>query len=170
MACIRKTVITAKRLRELFDYNPRTGIFTYKIGTRCTKAGRKAGTPRYDGYLVVNIDNRTYLLHRLAWLWMMGKMPPRWLDHRNHNPADNRFSNLRLSTRAQNQQNRPKNKNNSSGFKGVSYSTGIIKKPWRATITADGKSLHLGHFATKAEAFVAYQNAARQLHREFAGV
>src|SRR5262245_43330636 len=96
-------------------------------------------------------------------------MPPEWIDHRNGNRSDNRFANLRCSTRSENQQNRPKNQNNRSGFKGVSYSAAIRERPWRATISAKGEFVDLGRFATKAEAARAYQIAARRMHGEFAG-
>jgi hypothetical protein len=142
-------------------YDPHTGLLKRRT------TGKKVGTLT-NGYLVVRVADKTYYVHRIAWLWMTGTMPSEWIDHRNGKGTDNRFTNLRLSTRSQNQQNRPKNKNNASGFKGVSYSAAIKQRPWRATISVNGHFIHLGRFKTKAEAFAAYRDAAQELHGEFA--
>lgn len=88
------------------------------------------------------------------------------IDHINGNGLDNRRSNLRLATPAQNQFNRGKTKNNSSGFKGVSRSG----DKWRAQIRVGGRLKHLGIFKTKIEAAAAYERASAQFHGEFGRV
>jgi hypothetical protein len=140
----------------------------YRISRPHAPAGKRAGSPDANGYLIVNVDGQLYKLHRLIWLWMTGKIPPDEIDHRNRDVLDNRFTNLRCATRSENNHNRSKNKNNRSGFKGVSYSAMIKNRPWRATISANGKFVHLGRFATKAEASRAYNSAAHRMHGEFA--
>ena len=156
--------ISAKRLHELVRYNRQTGEFTWRVLNRWRKPG-PIGT-LHHGYLVARFDDRLYRLHRLAWLYVTGEMPPEETDHINGRRSDNRFVNLRLSSHAQNQQNRPKNKNNDTGYKGVSFcqSTGR----WRATISAHGKTKSIGRFDTKQEAYDAYCKAARDLHGPFA--
>lgn len=93
--------------------------------------------------------------------------PGRWplVDHRNGNGLDNRRSNLRLATQAQNMSNRGRPTNNTSGYKGVS--AGRLGG-WRAYITSRGKRLDIGTFASKEEAAEAYNAKALELHGEFA--
>jgi hypothetical protein len=83
-------------------------------------------------------------------------------DHINGDTLDNRRSNLRLATSAQNAWNRDKYKNNTTGYKGVTYDKGRGKA--RAQITVHGKHRHLGWFDDPREAALAYDQAARQYH------
>ena len=87
-------------------------------------------------------------------------------DHKNQQPLDNRKDNLRLCSSCDNQRNRAKQINNTSGFKGVSLikTTGL----WRAQIGVAGKTLNLGHFVSKIEAFACYEKAALKYHKSFA--
>jgi hypothetical protein len=87
-------------------------------------------------------------------------------DHRNHDTLDDRMSNLRICTKAQNGQNRRKNCNNTSGFKGVKYYK--RGKKWVAAINFENKRYHLGYFNFKEEAATAYDNASKKMHGEFA--
>ena len=104
----------------------------------------------------------TILLHRV----IMGAPDGLVVDHINGNTLDNRKENLRLCTTAQNGFNQGFQKNNTSGYKGVSYCKDTGK--WQARITAEGKKYKLGRFHTPKEAYDAYCIAAKQLHGEFA--
>ena len=64
---------------------------------------------------------------------------------------NNRFPNLRLTTESGNNRNRGINRNNTSGYVGVSYDKGRDK--WEAHIKIDGKKKHLGRHDTKEEAY-----------------
>jgi hypothetical protein len=86
------------------------------------------------------------------------------VDHINGNGLDNRRHNLRLATAAQNRQNRPAQSNNTSGFKGVSR----LGKKWRAYIGSGGELLYIGVFDSPADAALARDAKARELHGEFA--
>lgn len=86
------------------------------------------------------------------------------VDHINGNKLDNTVSNLRWASVSDNARNRAKQANNTSGFKGVS----VHKDKFQAHIRIDGKSKHLGLFATKEEAYKAYCAAARTHYGEFA--
>ena len=87
----------------------------------------------------------------------------KWCDHANRNSLDNRRNNLRKASRSQQNCNRKMQKNNTSGYKGVSFAEGY----WRAQIW-QGQRIHLGYYKTKEEAARAYDEAAKKLHGEFA--
>ena len=88
------------------------------------------------------------------------------VDHINGNRLDNRKINLRLATRRQNCMNRPKQKNNTSGYKGVFWQPQLNR--WWARIKIDGEYLSLKTYKTKEEAAVAYDKAAFKNYGEFA--
>jgi hypothetical protein len=88
------------------------------------------------------------------------------LDHKNGNGLDNRKENLRISTCSQNNQNRSKPKNNTSGIKGVYWNK--RNKKWMARIQANHKVHYLGYFHELEDAATAYYNEAIRLHGEFA--
>jgi hypothetical protein len=90
------------------------------------------------------------------------------IDHIDGDSLNNNRSNLRAATRAQNSQNRSKQKNNASGIKGVSLDKRRSK--WLAQIQSDGTHYYLGRFDTKEDAAEAYRKAANKLHKEFAPV
>lgn len=88
------------------------------------------------------------------------------VDHKDGNGLNCQRANLRLATRSQNQWNRGKQANNTSGYKGVYWHKQRDK--WHAQIAVNGKRVHLGYFATAEAAAAAYDNAARELHGAFA--
>ena len=82
------------------------------------------------------------------------------VDHINGDKLDNRRENLRVVTPQRNQVNRKRlNKNNTSGVRGVARTNASASKPWRAQITVNRKNMHLGLFATEAEAIEARRAA-----------
>lgn len=157
--------LTAKRLRELLEYNPATGNFYWKTDLGCHNKyeGLKAGGVNYHGYVRVAIDGVSYRANRLAWLYMTGDWPSQLIDHVNRNKADDRWENLRLATRSQNRRNAGRAINNTSGLTGVSPAFG----KWRAQISFEGKKKYLGLFTTKEAARAAYVSAAKTLFGEF---
>lgn len=117
------------------------------------------------GYLVFKSRkgpwNRGDYLHRV----IMGCPEFMCVDHINHNTLDNRKSNLRICTHAQNMCNRGIHKTNKSGFKGVYLVKGSGK--YRARIRVDGKYHQVGNFDSAEEAHDAYVKAAKRLHGDF---
>lgn len=112
-------------------------------------------------------------------VWVDGKCSPQFMhrelmgnpdgfqvDHINGDTLDNRISNLRLVTGAENAINRKKNKNNSSGHKGVSWNKRLTK--WQAQIRFDGERIHLGFYHDLEEAADAYRDASMRLHGKLA--
>jgi len=161
-----KPTLTVERLREVLDYDPDTGVFRWKIRVAIKiRIGDVAGTPLCSGYWAIKIDGKSYRAHRLGWAHFYGTWPEHGVDHINRCKLDNRITNLRPATQAQNAQNiqGPKS-NNKSGLLGV-YPK---KNRWAACIGLNGESKHLGSFSTPEEAGAAYETAKRNLHLFYA--
>lgn len=153
------------RLRFLLDYNKDTGMFVWKNDPKMTlktKVGKVAGSVNNRGYWRIQIDRKTYQAHRLAWMYMHGKFPDGQIDHINRIKTDNRISNLRECTNAENAQNRPIQKNNKSGFIGVFWRD--LDKKWVAQIKINGKPIRIGLFDNKIDAHNAYKLEKKKVH------
>jgi hypothetical protein len=158
-------MLTQKRLKEFLDYTE-VGIFTWRVArTTWIYVGDRAGSPNDKGYRVIKIDDKSYKEHRLAFLYMNGKWPTYQVDHINEIKDDNRWCNLREANQPQNSANRGKNKNNTSGYKGVIWHK--RDQTWQAQIRVNGKTVFLGSFFSKQEAHAAYCAAAEKYFGEF---
>jgi hypothetical protein len=143
--------LTAERLREVLHYDPETGVFTRLQTLGRGRAGAVAGCLRPDGYLEIGVDYGQYLVHRLAWLYTYSKWPPHHIDHINSDRLDNRVSNLRLATSAENGQNRcGANRHSKSGVLGVSWDES--RQKWVVQIKLDRKRVHMSRHTTLDEA------------------
>ena len=112
-----------------------------------------------------DIHTTTVRMHRV----IMDAPPGMQVDHINGNGLDNRRDNLRLATHSQNQANRRyKAPGKSSQFLGVSWRK--REKQWRAQIGINGKLRWLGRFDAEIDAALAYNEAALELHGEFASL
>jgi hypothetical protein len=157
-------MLTAEVLREALHYDPLTGVFTWRKPhprARCVKVGQRAGYVRPDGYVVIRVFE-SHLAHRLAWLYVHGVWPERFIDHRNEDRADNRIANLRDVTNAVNLQNQHHpQKNSTTGYRGVYRDrTGCFG----ARLKCRGVTYHLGTYATPEQAHVAYLTGKRTHH------
>lgn len=163
----KEKLLAQKQLKELLWYNPYTGLFfwnAHKEGG--AKAGDVAGWIDSHGYRHIHVNGKTYYAHRLAWLYIKGVWPKDRIDHKNRVKHDNRFDNLREATQSQNAANSTKQKNNTSGYKGVSFRKDTPK--YVAQIESNGKHKNLGSFDCPKEAYAAYCQAAKELHGDFA--
>jgi hypothetical protein len=155
--------LTVKRLKELLHYDPKTGLFTW-INSR-GKRGRMRGfagcVRRSNGYVQIEINEVIYLAHRLAFLYMTGKMPKHDTDHKDGNRANNIWSNLRSVTRMVNLQNtRKAATNNALGILGVCAE----RNGFKAQIKVNKENVYLGLFPTPELAHAAYIKAKRKYH------
>ena len=158
-------MITADRVRELLNYDPDTGMFTWiKKASRKIVVGKIAGCKTKAGYIVIGIDGVIYYAHQLAWLWMTGETAPQ-IDHEKGDRIDNRWNRLREATHQQNVFNSKLAKNSTSGFKGVSWHKRAGK--WSAQYNINGRKKHLGLFENADDAHAAYISAVRAIHPEF---
>jgi hypothetical protein len=180
----RRESITAKYLRECLHYNELTGVFTWRerplehfVDKRTWKtwntrfSGKTAGPNggmcnTSKGYIQISINNRLYLVHRLAWLYMTGELPKDQIDHADGDKLNNAFANLREATNAQNHANMPMPSHNASGFKGVYFDKRA--KKYQANIKVNGIKKYLGSFDAPEAAHEAYCEAACEAHGEFA--
>jgi len=115
------------------------------------------------GYAITT--NRGLRMHRL----IMNAPKDKFVDHLNYNRLDNRRSNLRLCTNAQNLQHSRsarRIKHPTSKYKGVSFAKERSK--WLASITLFGHGINLGHYQTEHQAAMVYDLWALELFKEFA--
>lgn len=162
--------LTAELLRQLIDYDPETGVITWRPRKEKSRHDRMwntrfafkvAGTTDTNGYLCVSFRCVKHRAHRLAWLYVHGRWPADQLDHINRDRADNRLANLRECTGAENHQNRGVRAK--SGVQGVRWHKQGQK--WQARIRINGREVYLGLHETVEAASQAYQEAKGKYHR-----
>lgn len=135
--------MTQERVKELLEYDPETGVFTWKAAKKGIYAGSKAGYSNQEGYAVITIKRKPYYAHRLAFLYMEGRFPNKEVDHINRDAGDNRWVNLRHSNRRENLENKITN----NDFIGVYWHKG--ERRWKAVTSRAGRKRHaLGSFKT----------------------
>jgi hypothetical protein len=134
-------ILTQEQLKEILNYNPETGDFTWKKQvSNSVKIGEVAGNVS-NGYRQIKINSKLYRAHRLAWLYLNGSFPINEIDHINHIKDDNRVINLREATRKENLMNVGMLKSNTSGVMGVSMHKKT--KKWLSSIQVNKKLIHL---------------------------
>ena len=156
--------VTREMVLERFDYDPLTGLFTWKRSIAKGSVGRVAGSVcKIHGHRHLSFHGCKFKAHRVAWLVMHGCWPDHEIDHINGNPDDNRIANLRDVTQRTNTENiqRAKKSNKSTRLLGAyPHASGRFT----AKIMVNRKGIHLGQFDTAQEAHQAYLNAKRELH------
>jgi len=114
------------------------------------------------GYYVTSVNGKHRFLHDL----LLPSQPGLFRDHINRDKSDNRRVNLRYASAAENQRNRGLQRNNTSGFIGVSWHRSYGK--YRALIECGGKSIKLGRYVAPEEAARVRDKAALEYFGEFA--
>ena len=161
-------------LRQLLDYDTRTGLFSWASPTRVWFASeahwlafkqQQAGIAPFSwahtgGYTAGEIGGEPLLAHRAVWAYCHGSWPDDQIDHINHNRADNRISNLRLASQSENAKNAGRRSDNTSGVTGVYWSKS--RRKWVAQIgLPGGVTKPLGRYSSLADAAAA-RKAAEQ--------
>ena len=123
-----------------------------------------ASGPKKNGkfYAVRDVDNKHVHMHRI----IMSVPNDLEIDHRDGNGLNNQKDNLRYSTRLGNVANIGLRRNNTSGFKGVSFNRKSGK--WTAQVGIDGKNIYLGRFSSMEEAAETYDSIVKDLYGDFA--
>ena len=149
-----------------FAYDGETGALTWRRDYKTARTHYRAGTPvktvRTRGYLQVSLGHGLRV-HRLAFL-LQGLPIPAGVDHINGVRSDNRWCNLRPSTRQENSRNRAPTAGRSLP-KGVYPTHGGNR--YEARIGVDGRAKYLGVYDTPEEASAAYQAAAEKHFGDF---
>lgn len=158
---MKQYAMTADRAREIFDYDPLTGVVRWKKGPH---AGREAGHfHAARGYRTLWADGEAFLAHRLIWLIVFGEWPALSIDHINGVKTDNRLRNLRLAGYRLNAENKHcAQANNKLGLFGVYLCKSTNR--FRARIRVNGKEISLGRHDTPDLAHAAYVAAKRKYH------
>ena len=157
-----------EEIRNFLSYSSETGELRWlkspanrvKIGNTVTHVDVSSG------YITFRFKYRLHMAHRVAWYLHTGKQPVNHIDHINGIKTDNRFCNLREATTSQNLCNRGKQRNSTSGYKGVYWDK--IHQNWYSRIQHQNRDYYLGRFPTPEEAHRAYCVKADELHKEFA--
>jgi len=147
------------QIHQLFIYEDGALRWRDSVSPRAC-AGDIAGTLANTGYVVIGVDSKRYLAHRLVFLLHHGYMPQE-VDHIDGDRANNRIENLRAATRKQNQYNAALRTSNTSGVKGVYWYKQTSK--WAAQCKVNGKLFPLGYFTDMHDAANAVA-AFRELH------
>ena len=117
-----------------------------------------------DNYVISGSIKPFQYLHRLIM-----NTTSLTVDHINGDTLDNRKSNLRLCTNADNLKNRVKlPKNNTSGILGVRFRKDRNK--WYSELQADGKTIRLGSYLTKEEAIKARKDGEEKYFKEYKSI
>lgn len=158
-----KEKLTQARLKELLNYDPLTGVFSWLVPKHKCVVGEPCGSPHCKGYVQLRVEGYNYLAHRLAFLYMLGVFPKNGVDHIDGVRNNNAWANLRACNSSENQQNLggPMSQN-LTGFLGVDF----IKKRgvYRARIKLNYRQYHIGYFPTAELAHAAYLKAKAKLH------
>lgn len=157
-------MITQELVRHLFNY--KDGILTWKNPTsKKFKPGDVAGWINNLGYTRVKINRKKYLIHRLIYLYHHGNLP-KYIDHIDGDPLNNKVENLRECTLSQNIHNSKLCKINTSGAKGVSWNK--RKQKWMVYLGLGCKRKHIGYFDDFELAELVAIEAREKYHRGFA--
>jgi hypothetical protein len=165
---IERKQLTQEFVKSLFDYH-KEGYLIWKIKTRMNvDIGDKAGcVGKNDERRTVGIKNKNYLAARIIFLWHKGYLPE-IVDHKDRDSLNDKIENLRATSYSQNATNSRHIENKSSKYRGVCYSKAL--KKWLGYIYFNYKKISLGSFINEEEAGMAYNEAAKRIHGEFANL
>lgn len=141
-------------------------IFKYSDG-KIYRHGesKEAGTDKGNGYRMVCVRGKKYLTHRVIWEMINGNIPYGLeIDHIDGNRSNNRIDNLRLVKRSNNNKNKSKQLNNTSGVTGVTWCK--KHKKWIARYKLNGKQVQIGRFDNLDDARNAREKVAMKIFSE----
>lgn len=157
-------MLTPEILKYLLEYNPETGLFMRLVTTNSRALAGTIVGAQSKGRLAIQIDGVKYEASRLAWLYMTGSWPTGVVDHKDGDPTNNRWANLRDVTQRMNVENmlQAPSHNKSCGLLGATWHKRT--KRWMAQIKVNRVRQHIGYFDTAEQAHQAYVNRKRLVH------
>jgi hypothetical protein len=150
-------MMTQDYVKELFLY--KDGSLFWKVRKGRVRADGMAGCRCSNGYLQITVDNKNYKAHRLIFLYHFGYMPEHEVDHIDRDRLNNKIENLREVSKSCNVRNSTQQNSTSSGVKGLAWDKS--RQKWKAHITINNISKHLGRYSDFTEA-AAHRLAAEQ--------
>ena len=168
-------------IRECVDYDPITGVFTWRErpphhfphpkahkwwNTKFAGKPAGTGTRSRQNYWRLCLGGNFMKAHRVVWLLERGEPVPDIIDHIDGDTLNNRISNLRIATNSQNLANSARRL--TTNVKGVHLRHRGNSIRFLAYLTVHGKRHSLGYFATLEEAATARREAAQKAFGEFA--
>ena len=159
--------ITQSELQKYITYDPLTGdMWWIKSNSIRVKVGSPVSGKSVRGYKRAQINHIRYKAHDLAWLYMTGSFPENIIDHKDCNPENLQWDNLREATQQQNCANRSMSKNNTSGAKGVTWNK--KERRWYARVGVEGKRVTVGTFEDFFSAAASVRKFREKAHGAFA--
>jgi hypothetical protein len=161
---VDKPNLTQERLHEVLRYDPDTGEFRWRVSDNpdC-RAGEIAGAAMRSDYWAIHIDGRCYRAHQLAWLYTTGEWGRPLIAHRDGDPFNNRWRNLRLAKYREDTSRRRCEVGHNARGAGIALDRFGL---WTARISTPERIYVLGRFATNEAAHEAYALATRLLQAE----
>lgn len=157
--------MTADEVRRLLDYDPVTGVFTWRVNPGGkARIGKVAGTTDVYGYTIIRYRGKGYKAHRLAWIHHFGSEPAGLIDHINHDRSDNSIANLRDVDAHINANHIRPGIAGRSGVRGVSWFSQYAR--WKAMFQYKHKIHFVGHFDTVADAAAALEAARERVRNQ----
>jgi hypothetical protein len=164
----RAPEFTADDLRQVLHYEPATGIFTWRVNSGARgRAGVIAGGPAGNRW-TIGVFRKRWKAHHLAWYYMTGEWPSAEIDHRDRDPQNNQWDNLRSATRLQNMGNMRVD----VSYRNHDLPPGVYRSldKYQSQLRFNGVKHYLGTFDTPAEAHRAYMTAKAKALGEFCPV
>ena len=154
--------ISRQRLKSMLVYIPTTGEWRRPRGYKLRRGQRrdKIGTANKVGGRQIQIDGKIYLSAVLAWFYVKGKWPTKVIDHKDRDPSNDRWKNLRHGSQSQNCGNSPCRSNNAIGHKNVSK----IGRGYRVIV----QRKYLGRYRSLKTAIDVATQGRRKIFGEFA--
>ena len=161
-----KADLTQDLIAKVLKYDPISGTLVWisNLHSKRVVPGSRAGClVKGTGYRTISLFGRSYPEHILIWFIYYGVWPSGQIDHENQVRDDNRISNLRDITKAENARNRSRNPHSKLGEHGIWFNSRTNR--YVAEITMNGKKVYQKSFVDIDEAII--QRKAKSLELGF---